>query len=243
MARGKTLPIQRFERTEFLTERWRYETGEHVTFIAPTGNGKTTLAGQLLEVTATEERPAVVFVIKPKDDTAVKLTKRNGYKRLSTWPPVKSPWKPQPPGYTLWPRHNLYDPRQTRERHAEIFGYALLDCNAKGSRIIFADELYTLDKRMHLEEELVSVWTTGRSMGCGLWGATQRPTHVPLWAYSQASHMFLSYDPDKRARDRYGEIGGMDPDLIEAGCESLDEYEWLYVNLKGRQSTICVVGS
>jgi hypothetical protein len=242
MARSEVLPIQRFDRTEFISERWRYERGEHVTFVAPTGNGKTTLGMQLLAATATREHPAAVFVVKPRDSTATKFGKANGYKRVRAWPPARPWFRQPPPGYLLWPRHNLYDPRGTLDRHADTFGYALLDNNAQGNRITFADELYVLARRMRLEDELVQMWTTGRSMGAGLWGATQRPSHVPLWAYSQASHMFLSYDPDKRARDRYGEIGGMDPDLIEAGCNELDEYEWLYVNLRGRQSTICIIG-
>lgn len=242
--RGQVLPIARIERETFIREHWAYSAGQHVTFVAPTGNGKTTLAMQLLAATAHEELPAVVFVVKRRDDTATKFGKANGYRKVSTWPPPRSIWRPQkPPGYMLWPRHNLYDPRGTRERHSAIFGFGLLDSLARGPKIIFADELYTLDRRMGLEEELVSVWTLGRSEGTGLWGATQRPSHVPLWAYSMASHMFLSYDPDQRARDRYSEIGGMDPALIESGVDQLNEYEWLYVNLRGRQSTICIVGS
>lgn len=240
-----TLPaILRVPRVEFLTRRWQYRPGEHVTFIAPTGNGKTTLANELLSVTASPELPALQLVMKPKDETAQEWGKALEFRRVSTWPPPPSVWRPRkPPGYLVWPKHQMYDPRATQARHAHIMGYAILDSYAKGNRILFADELYSLDAELGLGTELVTVWTKGRSMGTGLWGATQKPTHVPLWAYSQARHMFLSYDPDKRARDRYKEIAGMDPALIESGVSQLNEFEWVYVRLAGRQSTICIVGA
>lgn len=244
MAAAAPPEIVRFGREEFLADRWHYRAGEHVTFIAPTGAGKTTLMYQLLEVTAHEDLPAVVLVMKPRDTTARDFTKRNGYRRVTTWPPAPSIWQPgKRAGYTLWPRHQMYDPRSTREHQARVFGYAMLDCYAKGSKIIAADELYSLDNELDLGEELVCVWTKGRSMDCGLWGATQKPSHVPLWAYSQATHLFLSYDPDKRARDRFREIGGMDPKLVEAGVDRLDEFEWVYVHRKGRSSTICLIAA
>ena len=46
--------ILRVPREEFVTQRWHYEPGEHVTLLAPTGNGKTTLAYELLNVTASD---------------------------------------------------------------------------------------------------------------------------------------------------------------------------------------------
>lgn len=244
MATTRDVPaILRVDRGEFIDERWHYQTGEHVTCLAPTGNGKTTLMYQLLHATATEEVPAVSLVMKPRDSTAVKFTKESGFRRVSSWPPPPSPWHPgKPRGYTLWPRHQLRDHAATLDHQEAVFGAALTDCYARGKRIVFADELYSLDNELGLRDPLVCIWTKGRSMGCGLWGASQKPSHVPLWAYSQAVHMFLSWDPDVRAQQRYGEIGGMDPDLIRSGVEQLDEYEWLYIHRAGRRSSLCIVG-
>jgi hypothetical protein len=78
-------------------------------------------------------------------------------------------------------------------------------------------------------------------MGAGFWGATQKPSHIPLWAYSQAEHLFLYNDPDKRARDRYGEIGGIDPDLLKYHVQRLAQYEWLYV--RRADATVCIIGA
>lgn len=234
--------ILRVPRDEFVEERWHYRPGEHVTFIAPTGNGKTTLAMQLLKETATPDHPAVVLVMKPRDETSAKFGKQANFRTVRTWPPIPSIWKPRkPPGWMLWPRHILRDPKATNAIHEAIFQEAIMDCYARGNKIVFADELYSLENDLGLTDEIVCVHRKGRSQRCGLWGATQSPTYVSRTAYSQVQHLFLSYDPDKKARDRLREIGGVDPKLIERGMDTLDEFEWLYVNVKGRRSTICIV--
>jgi len=240
--RAEVPAILRVPRAEFIEERWDYRAGEHVTILAPTGNGKTTLAYQLLNATATEQLPAVSLVMKPKDATAVQFTKAAGFRRVAQWPPVPSPWHPQKSrGYTLWPRHQMRDHEATLDHQAHVFHEALVDSYARGRRILFGDELYSLDNELGLRSDLVCIWTKGRSMACGLWGASQKPSHVPLWAYSQATHLFLSWDPDIRAQQRYGEIGGMDTDLIRAGLAQLDEFEWVYIHRAGRRSSICIV--
>lgn len=236
------MKLARFPRDEFIATRWAYKRGEHTTFIAPTGNGKTTLALQLVDKTATEQTPALVLAMKPKDETVDKFRQESRFRVVRHWPPVFSKWSPvKPRGWILQPTH-LYNEADD-ERHAQIFHRALWDSYKRGKRIVFADELYSLDAELGLGHPLVTIWTKGRSMGTGLWGATQKPTHVPLWAYNQATHLFLSYDPDKRARDRFREIAGVDPALIAKGVDELDEYEWVYVKRAGRRSTVCIVES
>lgn len=235
--------IQRIPRDEFIWDRWDYRPGEHVTFLAPTGNGKTTLAYDLIEQTATPELPAISLVMKPRDATVEHYRRKLKHRRVKNWPPTPSLLYPSKPnGFMVWPRHT-FEPQRDNYEHSEIFRRAILDSYKRGDRIVFADELYGLSNECMLNEELIALWSRGRSMGAGLWGATQKPTHVPLWAYNQATHLFLSYDPDKRARDRYREIAGMNPKLIESATQQLEEYEWCYVRLAGRRSRICIVGA
>jgi hypothetical protein len=80
-------------------------------------------------------------------------------------------------------------------------------------------------------------------MNCTLWAASQRPAYIPTWAYSQSTHFFIAYDPDKRSRKRYEEISGVDPEIIREGTEALEEYEWLYVKAAGRKSVVCIVSA
>lgn len=241
--------IVRLDRAEFIEKYFDYSPGQHVSIIGETGNGKTTLALQLLKATAKPELPAVILAMKPKDDTIDKFQKEvkaDGldYRLVTTWPPSPSMWKPgKPDGYVLAPKH-LHETHADRAAHSDIFNRALMDSYKKGKRIIFADEAFSLSEELDLGDDLDTLWTKGRSMGCGVWAATQRPARVPLNMYSQASHLFLDWPSDKRARDRYREIGGCDPDVVLAALYQASEVEFSFVYLlpKGRRTKICIVG-
>lgn len=228
-----------FEREEFLSERWHYRAGEHVTILGPTGSGKTYLAYELLGRTATPALPAIVLVMKPRDSTVTRFTKALRYRRVKFWPPPPALGAARKPaGYVLWPPHSfdpdLDDPRLQRE-----FRKAILHSYRRGNRILFCDETYGLCDELSLVKELRTLWTRGRSMECGLWAASQRPTHIPLWAYNQAEHLFLHNDPDKRTRERFDEIGGVDPGLVREVVAGLDKHQWLYIRRTG--PALCIV--
>lgn len=85
-------------------------------------------------------------------------------------------------------------------------------------------------------------------MGVGLWAATQKPSGtqgkgVPGFMYSNSHHLFLSFDPDKRSRQRYGEIGGVDPKLLEELVTQLKRYQFVYINRGDEKGGpyICVI--
>jgi hypothetical protein len=229
-----------FPRDEFIRERFDYSAGEHVTFLAPTQQGKTTLAFELLEANATTDVPAVVLVQKPRDTVVRKwlehLKSEQGWIRTQIWPP--SPLRKKTRGYILWPSHK-HDPDTDNPRIKAIFRRAILDCYKRGNRILFADETYGLSEELDLDDELIAVWSRGGGMGCGLWAATQRPAYIPLWGYSMAEHLFLANDPDRRARIRYGEIGGINPKFVEQQVERLPKYHWLYIRRTGPR--VCIV--
>lgn len=233
----------KIQRREFLTRYFHYEPDEHVLILGPTGSGKTRMALDALGAISNEKTPAIVFAMKPRDATLEDFAKAHDFQTVSFWPPALSKkWRPKKPkGYLLKPPHNMRDIHWTRQKHHDVFEEAILDSYAKGNRIIFADETYSLTNELQLGDELVTVWTKGRSMNCAVWAASQRPAFIPTWAYSQSTHFFISYDPDKRSRKRYEEISGVDPDIIREGTEALEEFEWLYVKAAGRRSVVCIV--
>ncbi len=238
MAEQLTAPaLVRFPRPEFLAERWDYRPGEHVTLLAPTQSGKTTLALQLLNATVSEQLPGVVLVVKPRDAVVERLRRQAGFKVVRSWPPVRIPGAGPPRGYVLWPRLQ-FDPKHDNALLYAECRKAILDSYRRGNRILFCDETYRLST-LNLDPEMITVWASGASMGTGIWAATQRPAMIPQWAYSQAEHIFIAYDPDRRARQRYDEIGGVDPDLVRSAVVNLGQYEWLYIRRTGR--TVCVI--
>lgn len=230
--------IEVIPREEFLSRRWVYRPGEHVTLLAPTGGGKTYLAAQLLDHALTGRLRAVALVMKPRDKTAAMFAKRLKLRVVRTWPPMPSIWQPQPRGWVLWPKHR-FDPQYDDLHLHREFRKALLDSYKKGDRIIFGDEVAGLVDDLGLERELKAIWSRGRSMGAGLWSATQRPSHIPLLAYNSAEHLFLAYDPDKRNQDRFSEIGGVDPALVKSTVLELGKWQWLYIRRSDR--AMCIV--
>lgn len=235
----RSLPaVATFSREEFLTRRFAYAPGEHVSFLGPTRCGKTTLAFQLLERVTDPRLQGVVLVMKPRDAVVTAWTKRLNYRRTGTWPPLPSPGRP-PNGYTLWPKPS-HDFERDDERMRTEFQRAIRGTyRSRRKFVLFADEVWGLDNELKLGRDLIRVWSRGASMDCGLWGATQRPSDVPLWMYSMAHHLFLAYEPDKRGRDRFAEIGGVDPDLVKHTVMRLQKFQLLYIRREG--PALCVI--
>jgi hypothetical protein len=230
-----------FPREEFIRERFRYDAGEHVTVLGPTGYGKTELCNELISEIATPDLPALMLAAKPRDDTMKKWSAHLGSRTVKEWPPKKRLLdradNDRPAFYTVWPEHT-FDPDVDDNHLYDVFRSALLESYRTGNRIISADELLGLTD-IGLRRELVTLWTRGRSMGTGLFGASQKPTDIPTYAYGQAAHLFLANDPDKRSRDRFKEIGGVDPKLIESCVLGLAKYQWLYIRRDGPK--MCIV--
>jgi hypothetical protein len=230
---------------EFRAKRWAYKSGHHVALIGPTQiAGKTTLAFQLLDSIATEERPATVLCMKHSDRTVATFSNRLGFRETPTWPPkplVKEMFGNKPRGYTLWPRQSLSNVEADNAHLAAEFQKALVHNRLHTPSVTFADEIYGLMAELELRKLLTAIITRDSGARHGLMYATQKPSgtqgvSMPGFLFNSAEHMFLSRDGDERNRARFGEIGcGISPESINREVLRLEPFSWLYIRRSGPQ--------
>lgn len=225
------MPLARFDRKEFLTERWDYQPGEHVATIQPSQGGKTHWNYELAAATDFG-RPPVALVIKAVDPTPSMMGKRLGWKEIRTWPPPPLlPWQRKPAGYNLWPKHDLSMHPQALERTqaAQEREFRKLFLSArKGGQPIIAGELYGLLAELHLRALLIEGVSRGSSAKSPIWYDTQKPSgtqgvSMPGQFFNCPTHLFLGYDPVETNRKRFSEIGGINAQLVMetvSGCRT-----------------------
>lgn len=234
-------------RAEFCDNYFDNEAGNHALFAGPTQRGKSTLIHKLAKPTASQETPFYVIQSKPKDGIITKFTAIEGFKLVRDWPPkarIADAFEDKPRGYVLHPKFGDFDDDRTRVR--EIIRRLLAERYVKGVKgekaVIIADDLPNLSLYYQLDEEMTQHVTMSGAMGVGLWGAVQKPTgagKTSLWLYGACEHAFVFSDPDKRNRERYGEIGGVDPKLVERTTMGLTPHQCIYIKRSG--GYMCIV--
>jgi hypothetical protein len=245
-----TLPYY-YSREEFCAEVFDYKPGEHAVFAGPTQRGKTTLAFNLLQHCASKDCPAYVAVSKPRDPTTEKWGKKLGFRTVREWPPgpsFKAAFSEKPNGYVIWPKFG--DINNDIDNCAVITASLINDRYTQGVNghqgILMLDDTVTKSKVYKLDNQMTTVIVMAGAMDLGAWVFVQRPTgagNTALWSYGNSEHIFLFPDPDKRNRERYDEIGGVDPRYVReiAQDKYLKPYECIYIKRTG--GLMCIVGA
>lgn len=198
----------------------QWEQGEHVTMIAPTQQGKTTLARQLLPA-----RRFVMVLATKRKDKALQEFADDGYRVM----PAPQEWAEHVVIRPPFPR----DPDKLFTAHRATFRRALTAAYQSGGWTVYADEIRYLTQRLKLAGELELLWLQGAGLGVTVVCATQRPRNIPLEAYDQATHLFLWRDSDRSNVERLAEIGGtVDRAAIMRRVPQLPRYQFVYVNTR-----------
>lgn len=200
-----------------------WHPGEHITLIGPTGRGKTEL-----EIALLRERTWGVFLsTKRKDSTQAEL-RQVGFRVITDPaqlnPEVHNRFLFRPP----FPRSA--SAAVIKAAHKRVYGVMLMRLREQMGWTIGADEVHYLTEFLGLGDEMDLLWRQGRSEGTSVIANTQRPRHIPLVAYSQATHLFFWSSPDLADVRRIGEMTPLPIQHITAALATQSKHDVLYVN-------------
>jgi hypothetical protein len=181
--------------------RERWEPGQHVALVGPTGEGKTTSAVELLR----PRRFALALDPKGGDETL----KRLGWPRLERWPPPRGFWSDVEEGT---PTRRIVGQVCHRTddypRLAQTLRRCLDDVFSAGGFTLYVDELEVLARFMKLSATLELFLISARNKGISVVSAYQRPSWVPTSASNQTTWFGTYYTRDTDVVARLGEMVG-----------------------------------
>lgn len=210
--------------------------GEHVTLVGPTGAGKTHMMLTLARLC----RYVLVIATKRRDPLVTKLRETHKLTANLSRDVIWS-YDGQPIDRRLlfWPRApEKASAKQRHDMQAEAIRGALDWADKTGGWAVLVDELMWAAKQLRLQEELEAVWFQGRTQGVSMIAAAQRPRHVPLLAFSQATYVILWQTSDSQDIERLREISsGFPRQMMEQAVASLDweSHEALFIDTRRKE--------
>jgi hypothetical protein len=206
---------------DFLGFYFRWNQGEHVTMIGPTGRGKTTLALAILPL-----RQFVMAIATKQRDPVLYQLESRGYQRITSI--RDTPPKEAIPRIVL--EAKLPKGAESVADQRRIVKEALAYVYIQGGWCLYLDEVRYVTEFLKLDSDVELLWQQGRSAGISVVAAAQRPAWVPLSAFSMATHLFLWRTSDERDLERIGGLGAFDSRAIAREVATLGRHSVLYVN-------------
>lgn len=246
MSRG-TVPeiVGREWRRVIADMRQEWEPGQHVTIIAPTHQGKTTVLCSLLNDCGRK----YVLALDPKggDSTLAGL----GWSRIDRLPDP-DPW------YRFWHK-DIYERMADGEPYRRIVGRIVhtkreldalkvdlrhtLDRSFElGGFTVAVDEFQLLAAKsmMDLGTEVERLLIAARDKGVSVITLFQAPRWVPRAAVDQSEYCFVGLTRDRDVIDRLSEILGRERAEVEGAVQGLEirDYSWIVARNNPRRPLI-----
>lgn len=233
-----------------------WSQGEHVSLIGPTGHGKTTTAGHLLDnpphgqfkphsrhwywklapwaglpkLGVDVPRPYVVVLANKRRDEVAERFMGRGYIRMTEWKDVTPQFSPDVyPRRVLWPPSTKLGKASSQK---EVFAKALDKiAEEEGWAVYVDDAIYVVDQEMlRLRPEYRDSLYRLRASGITIISGIQRPSGIPREGYSQVRHLFFWHTNDESDLDRIQGVGGLSGKRVRATVQRLADHEALYIN-------------
>jgi len=202
----------------------RWNQGEHLTIIAPTGGGKTTLLRQLVN----RRKANIFFGTKVKDVQYNRLINKHKFRRIESIKEIR-PWDTN---VLLWPRYRGSIPELVL-RQRQAFAEALDVIAAQGGWSLWVDEAKYLSEFLKLRNELTFCLEQLRSLKGTVISGAQRPVFLPGSVLSNSTHVFIAKTTNIDDAKRLADLGGIDTKAVKDEALTLDEFEFLYIRTRG----------
>lgn len=201
-----------------------YQPGQHVTFLGPSGRGKTQLMGEVLGSVLRRFKGNLTArvlhgKIKGRDLTIEKLSASARLPFTRTFPPSRfrkmryrksRGWIIRPlerAGETPEAENKLITGEFRRGIHKSY------QASIKKPVILVVDEAHQAHNDLGLRKDCEGPLMRGRP-ACGVWSLVQRGRYVSYMVYDQAEWLLIFFDPDRDNQQRYSEIGGVDKQVL-----------------------------
>lgn len=222
------MPSERIPWGEF-QKAFRWNQGEHLTAIAPTGAGKTTLFQNLMPYRGY----SIMLGTKPDDALYRSIIRTHGFERVQTIHEIR-PWMDK---ILLWPRQRATIEETMSAQH-KAFKDALDVIVLHGGWTVWVDECKYISEMLRLRTQLTYCLEQLRSINATVICGAQRPAWLPLSVLSSSSHAFLWKSVYREDAKRLADIGGIDSKEIAEELKTLDKHEFLYIHTRGTDARV-----
>lgn len=197
-----------------------YQPGQHVTFLGPTGRGKSRLCYELLGEVISPDMPVISLhgKIKGRDPVINQAGKRYHLRNVPALPSkARMTWdrKRKWNGYIICPLTKPTSP----ETEKTLLHVAFKDAIArnyqttKRKTITHINEAHQTQADLRLKEDVEAPLMRGGPDNA-VWHEGQRGAYLSYHTYNAPEHIFIFLDPDRKNRERYADLGVADPQEI-----------------------------